>query len=109
MSQSDRQIVWSPLAEKDVAQQLKYLEQHWGKQVCIEYLDRIDEVLVAITNNPTTFYKVDAERHIHKFLVNKRIVPYYRLTSHTIDLITFWDSRQNERSLAERLRNTMKT
>ena len=65
MDQSVRKIVWSPLAEEDVAEQLQYLEEHWGKQTCIEYLDRIDEVLAAITNNPTTFYMVDAERHIH--------------------------------------------
>jgi plasmid stabilization system protein ParE len=103
MSQSDRQIVWSPLSEQDVAQQLKYLEQHWGKQACVEYLDRIDEVLAAISYNPTTYYQVDAQRHIHKFFVNKRIVLYYQVTARTIGLIAFWDGRKNEESLAGRL------
>lgn len=109
MSQSERLIVWSPLAEKVVAQQLKYLERHWSKQVCIEYLDRIDEVLAAITDNPTTYYEVDAQRHIHKFFVNKRIILYYQVTAYNIGLITFWDGRQNEERLAGRLEKVKKT
>lgn len=108
MSQTGRKVAWSPLAEKDVAGQLEYLEEHWGKQACVEYLDRIDEVLSAIINNPTTYYEVDPQRHIHKFFVNKRIVLYYQVTDHTIGLITFWDGRQNEERLSGRLKNPKK-
>ena len=40
-------------------------------QASIYFLERIDEVLKAVTNNPATYYQVDANRHIHKFIVNK--------------------------------------
>lgn len=108
MSQPDREIIWSPLAEKDVEQQLKHLTRKWGMQTSIDFLDRIDEVLKAITNSPTTYYQVDPQRHIHKFFVNKYIVLYYQVTAHAIGLITFWDGRQDENKLTTRLKNVKK-
>lgn len=104
----DRQIIWSPLAEKDVEQLLKHLNRQWGMQASIDFLERIDEVLAAITTNPTTYYQVDAQRHIYKFFVNKYIVLYYQVTAHAIGLITFWDGRQNEKKLAKRLKKVKK-
>ncbi len=78
-------------------------------QASIDFLERVDKVLAAITNNPTTFYQVDAQRNIHKFFVNKYIVLYYKVTAHVIGLITFWDGRQNEEKLARRLKNVKKS
>ena len=43
MSQKDREVIWSPLAEKDVEQQLKYITRKWGIQASIYFLERIDE------------------------------------------------------------------
>ena len=108
MSQKDREVIWSPLAEKEVEEQLKYITQQWGMQASIDYLERIDEVLKAVTNNPDTYYQVDANRHIHKFFVNKHITLYYQVTASAIGLITFWDGRQDENKLTERLKNVKK-
>jgi hypothetical protein len=72
------------------------------------FLERIDEVLKAVTDNPATYYQVDPQRHIHKFIVNKYIVLYYQVTAHAIGLITFWDGRQHEKKLAKRLKNVKK-
>ncbi|WKN40742.1 type II toxin-antitoxin system RelE/ParE family toxin [Tunicatimonas pelagia] len=102
----NREIVWSPLAQQDVEQQLDYLTREWRMQVGIDLLERIDEVLAAITSDPTTYYQVDASRQIHKFMVNKYTVLYYQVTTEAIRLITFWDGRQDEKKLTERLKNS---
>jgi plasmid stabilization system protein ParE len=98
-------IVWSPLAQKDVEQQLVYLTHEWGMQVGIDLLERIDEVLLAITNNPTTYYQVDPRRQIHKFIVNRYTVLYYQVAPESIRLLTFWDARQDKSKLDERLKD----
>jgi plasmid stabilization system protein ParE len=100
-----RKIIWSPLARQDVKQQLDYLTREWGMQVGIDLLERIDEVLAAVVNDPTTYYQVDASRQIHKFMVNKYTVLYYQVRAESIGLITFWDNRQDEKKLTKRLKD----
>lgn len=100
------EIIWSPLARQDVEQQLDYLAHEWGIQVGIDLLERIEEVLSAITHDPTTYYEVDAKRQIHKFIVNKYVVLYYQVTPDSIRLITFWDGRQDEKKLTQRLKDS---
>ena len=100
-----RKIIWSPLARQDVEQQLDYLTREWGMQLGIDLLERIDEVLTAVVNDPTTYYQVDASRQIHKFMVNKYTVLYYQVSAESIGLITFWDGRQDEKKLTKRLKD----
>ena len=101
-----QEIIWSPLAREDVEQQLNYLTSEWGMQVGIDLLERIEKVLKAVVSNPTTYYQVDVQRRIHKFIVNKYLVLYYQVSPDSIRLITFWDGRQDEKKLTERLKDT---
>lgn len=98
------EIIWSPLAREDVEQQLNYLTREWGMQVSINLLERIEEALAAITHDPTTYYEVDVKRQIHKFIVNKYVALYYQVAPTSIRLITFWDGRQDEKKLTQRLK-----
>jgi plasmid stabilization system protein ParE len=50
-----RQIVWSPLAERDFANILEYLIENWDKKVTNQFIDLTQEVVEQISNNPQQY------------------------------------------------------
>ena len=98
-------IQWSDKAKEDVNENLSYLEEEWGEITASKFLDRLDVVLEAIGESPTTFLRIDKTRKIHKFTVNQRITLYYQLEGTTISLITFWNGRKDDKKLNKVLEN----
>ncbi len=91
-----RELNWSELADQDVEEILEHLESKWGSNSAINFLNRVEESLIAVQNDPETYLEVDKTRHIHKFIVNKYITLYYRVSITSIDLITFWSNRKDD-------------
>ena len=73
------EIIWSPKAEKEFASNLEYLENNWSYKFILNYLDRVEEVLNNIYENPKMYMCIDKKRKIHKCVLNKQIVLYYRI------------------------------
>lgn len=96
-------IEWSELAKEDVSHTISFLEERFGVLAASQFLDRIDVTLRAISLNPTTFFNIQRERNIFKFVVNKHVTLYYQLRDQTIYLITFWQNSKSEDQLKELL------
>ncbi|WP_173837709.1 type II toxin-antitoxin system RelE/ParE family toxin [Flavobacterium sp. 14A] len=47
-----RTIKWSSLAEDDFAKILDYLEIRWNKNVCTQFINKLDFCIDLIRNNP---------------------------------------------------------
>lgn len=50
-----KKIIWSPLAETDFSNILKYLDQEWSERVVIQFMDITFRFLEQIANNPRQF------------------------------------------------------
>jgi len=48
-------IIWSPLAEKDFASILDYLQTHWNNKVVSDFIEMTESVIGQIAANPTQF------------------------------------------------------
>lgn len=94
-------VIWSPLSEEDVEEQLIYLENKWGSKSAITFLERIEESLSVVCKNLRTYLEIDQERHIHKFVLNKHITLYYQVAKESINLITFWNTRKDANFLKQ--------
>ncbi|MFM8912018.1 MAG: hypothetical protein ACKOE6_03725, partial [Flammeovirgaceae bacterium] len=65
----------------------------WGNQVVNDFLNRVDEVLELVSVNPSVFPLHRPSEKIHKFIVNKRIILYFRIVNERqVDLLTFWNT-----------------
>lgn len=73
------EIIWSPLSEKDFEKNLEYLEENWDQKVILNYINRIDEVLCHISNNPLMYPEIIKGSNIHKCVLNKQTILYYRI------------------------------
>ena len=47
-----KQIIWSPLAERDLVSILEYLQHNWDDKVVIKFIDIIEELTTQISIHP---------------------------------------------------------
>ncbi len=52
-----KQIIWSPLAEKDFEGIIEYLEKNWSEKIIHRFVTLTDELIDQIANNPKQFPK----------------------------------------------------
>jgi len=93
-------IHWTTEAKETFRQNIAYLEMDWNNTVINRFLDRVDEAIQNISENPFLYSSYQNSPDIRKCVVNKRIILYYRiLDKQNIDLITFWNTYQDPDSL----------
>jgi plasmid stabilization system protein ParE len=92
-------VFWTEEAEYTFNQNLHFLEQEWETAVILQFLDRVDEVLQTICNNPEIYPVYQKANMIRKAIIHERVVLYYRVTKSKINLITFWNTQQNPQRL----------
>lgn len=91
-------IIWSPLAKSSYYNILIYLEDNWTIKESETFIHRTEEVLNQICINPL-LYPFSKESSVHKCVIVKQISLYYRIKSTSIELLIFWDNRQDPKKL----------
>lgn len=94
-----KQIVWSPLAVSDVEKTLDYLQKEWNEQVTLAFLDEIDKLLKQISFNPKQFPQVNRKLKVRKCVLTKQNTLFYRENKGFVELLRFFDTRQNPKKL----------
>lgn len=93
-------VKWTTEAKFTLNENLDYLSKEWDVLTINNFLDRIDEVVSSIEHNPHLYPVYRESDEVHKCVVNKHITLFYRVVnSARIDLITFWNTHQDPKSL----------
>ena len=93
-------IIVRPEAELTFNQNLDYLALEWNNKVMNQFLDRVDEIIQKIKENPFSFPLYGYENNVRKAIINKRMILYYRIIDDTkIELLTFWNTYRNPKDL----------
>lgn len=89
-------VVWTDEARHSFIRNMDYLASDWPTQVSLDFLDRVDEVLLQTGANPMTYPEHDTSDSIRRCIVHKRIILYFQVVnSDTVQLLTFWNTYQN--------------
>lgn len=94
-------VVWSPAAKEEYAGLLEYIETHFGTDAALSMLDKTDEVVEIITAFPKAYPASSLRPDIRKAVISVQTSLLYRITDTQIQLLHFWDNRQDP----ERLEN----
>jgi len=94
-----KQIVWSPLSEKDFASILEYLSSEWDDIVVNKFIDLTDDLLNQIAINPELFPLIHKKKNIRKCVITKHNTLFYRESEKQIELLRVYDTRQNPKKL----------
>ena len=93
-----RSVTWSPTAQRSYYQVLEYLNENWTKKELSGFINRTEEAIGHICDNPL-LYPYSKESDTHKCVVVKQVSLLYRKQTSVIELLVFWDSRQDPAKL----------
>ena len=87
-------VIWSPEAQDDYADLLAYVEAHFGLDAALKVLDKTDLVVQQIAIYPKLF-PATGDQEIRKAVISKHTSLLYIVESQQIQLLHFWDNRQD--------------
>jgi plasmid stabilization system protein ParE len=70
-------IVWSPLAIDDFEKILEYLNRNWPASVVNEFIDKVDNMLTLIMENPQLFSMINKDNKVRKSVLTKHNSIFY--------------------------------
>lgn len=88
------EIVWLPKAEMTFEGIISWLQTNWTDREISNFVARTNVVLDMIRINPK-LYRGAGKRKIREVVINKQIILLYRIKSNKVELLTFFDTRQN--------------
>ncbi|MGE0090811.1 MAG: type II toxin-antitoxin system RelE/ParE family toxin [Bacteroidales bacterium] len=94
-----REIIWSPLAEKDLESILEYLDENWSQKVIIRFLRKIDMVISQIAKVPNQYPIINRKLEVRKCVITKQNTLFYRESKNRIEIIRLYDTRQDPKKL----------
>jgi plasmid stabilization system protein ParE len=94
-----KQIIWSPLSEKDFSSILEYLQNNWNNRITLKFLEITNKIIRQIALNPKQFPIIQKRKKIRKCVITKQNSIYYRERKDYIDILRIYDNRQDPRKL----------
>jgi len=91
-------VIWSPTARFTYYNILEYLTENWTIKEIERFTDRTEEVINHICNNHL-LYPYSMESDTYKCVVLKQVSLFYRVKTNSIELLVFWDNRQDPAKL----------
>ncbi|MBS1530265.1 MAG: type II toxin-antitoxin system RelE/ParE family toxin [Bacteroidetes bacterium] len=87
-------IIWSPRARISYYKILDYLDEQWTLREIENFIDRTEQALSHISRNPL-LYQYSKANESYRCVLVKQVSLFYRIKSTQVELLVFWDNRQN--------------
>lgn len=90
-------INWTPKAKKTFIDILNWLSVNWKNKETNKFINQTEDTIEQIKNNPYLYQASEKNEQIRRGIINHLVSLYYRIKppKKEIDLLTFWDNRQN--------------
>ena len=67
-----KEVIWSPDSENDIKDILDYLEAKWNSRIIARFLNKIDDSINLILDDPRIFPIINEELQIRKSVITKQ-------------------------------------
>jgi plasmid stabilization system protein ParE len=94
-----REVIWSPASERDFEAILEYLQIKWSRRVISKFINKVDDNIGLILEDPKIFPVINEELQIRKSVITKQNSLYYREINQKIEIVRLFDTRQDPRKL----------
>jgi plasmid stabilization system protein ParE len=94
-----KEIVWSPDAEKDFEEILEYLQLKWSNRIIRRFINKVDDNIELIVEEPKIFPLINEELQIRKSVITKQNTLFYRENADKIEIVRLFDTRQDPKKL----------
>jgi plasmid stabilization system protein ParE len=93
------EIRWSPDARRDYFAILDYLNARWTEKEAIHFIDRTEQILQLISDNPFLFVSSAKKPEIHRCVIVSQVSLFYKVKNNQVELLRFWDNRMDPEKL----------
>lgn len=87
-------IEWTAQAENDLVEYSEYLE-HFSEQKAKKFVNLCFEKIELLQDFPYSGQSVNDNINLRRLLIDKNVAMYYRLQANLIEILAFFDLRQN--------------
>lgn len=94
-----REVIWSPDSENDIETILDYLETKWNRRVIAKFLNKVDDGISIILEDPHIFPIINEELQIRKSVITKHNSIFYRELDNKVEIVRIFDTRQDPNKL----------
>lgn len=91
----NRPVVWSPQASDEYRRQVQWLEENRDARTVLQYLHEVATAIDRVAAPTVRYQAVASHPGIYRYKLNAFTHLYYRLRNETVELIAFFDTRQN--------------
>lgn len=90
-------IVWSKRAKETYFVVLDYLTECWSKREVLQFMNRVEMIIIAVEKNPLIFVASKHNKKIRKAFIDKNNSFFYFVDSYQkrLTILTFYDNRQD--------------
>jgi plasmid stabilization system protein ParE len=92
-------LLWSDRALADLQNIINYLTENWTPKETQNFARRLDKRLDIIATSPGLFPKTTKRKNVRRSVLTKQTVIYYETRENIINIVTFFDPRQNPKKL----------
>lgn len=92
-------VIWSPDARQEYAEILHFLHSEYGPNSTLKMLEKVESTIEYIASYPRAFPFSHLRPDIRKAVITPQTSLLYRITEHEIQLLHFWDNRQDSRRM----------
>lgn len=89
-------VVWMPTAEVKFQKIVDYLIENWTEKEIFNLIQQTELTIELISNFPKLFRK-SKKRNIYEAVITKHNMMIYQINNGQIEILTFFDTRQNPR------------
>jgi plasmid stabilization system protein ParE len=87
------EIILTPTAKDTFLATISFIQLKWGNKSAEKFVEKTYRVLDTISQQPYIF-KAHKESNIRKGIITKQTSIVYRVSANHIELLFFWDNRQ---------------
>ena len=94
-------IKWTIPGKESYDDIITYLEKEWTEREIKKFVTTANKKLKLIISNPLLFPATSKRKHIHKTVINKQVVLFYRhlKPKQHIEILLFWNTKRNPSKL----------
>ena len=92
---SGYRILWTDHALYELGKTVKHLEENWTEKELEKFSRELDHTLELISKNPELFPISKKKKNIRRAVVARFNTLYYRHNNESVEIISFFSSRQD--------------
>ena len=97
-------IFWTTNAQKELSAILEYLTIKWTSKEIKAFIERLENVLFLMSQNPEMFQVSSVKVNIRKAIISKHNTIYFRVKNKQIEILSLFANKQSPEKLKKRLK-----